>query len=508
MASMFSPSSVFKRSPAAPGLIVAVCTLAPFLFKAFTVDDGFFLLLADHALRDPWHPLAIDLNWHGQEGRVSEANGPLIPWLLTPSAWLGAEWPGHLIWFALLCAGILATVRLALRLGASESAARWSGLLVATTPAVLAMASTCMPDVPAMAFAVIGVERTVAWKERRTVGRLLAAGLFLALAVLSRSHLILLLGVALLLGRDLRPALCAVALILGIILVTRDPHAGAPSALGTLFSLHNPIGNAVAFLSNWALTTPFVLGWIWIHRLWRTWPLWLLSTGLVAWGIHFTGFSNQLWIAPLVGWAPSALGHALVRAWRSREPTEIALGLWLLVALPMLLYHHLPTKYLVPSIPAAAILLGRERIGRGLGLTLLGAGWVLSLMVIRTDARFAALGRRVANEWIPGHGRVWYAGTWGFQWYASHAGARRLESGGPLPAAGDFLIVDLETDWLRAADWVERKQLVAVMRDNAPGGRVMSRAAGVGFYSNGHGYLPWTYSRVVPLHQYQLWRVE
>src|SRR5262249_48089924 len=142
-----------------PALMVAAIVVLAFLPKAHTIDDVTFLTMAEHASRDPLHPTALWMVSDGSRIRLSSAlvTGPVMAWLLLPSIALGsAEWAAHLVQLVLLAAAILATAALARRIGADAATARVSAMLLATMPAVLPMATTAMPDVPAMAFGAVG----------------------------------------------------------------------------------------------------------------------------------------------------------------------------------------------------------------------------------------------------------------------------------------------------------------------------------------------------------------
>ena len=84
--------------------------------------------------------------------------------------------------------------------GQRGARARIAALLTATSPAVLGMASTVMPDVAAMTFGVLGIERYLAFLGGRSRSRALAnallSALALATAALCRTHVGLLLGIA------------------------------------------------------------------------------------------------------------------------------------------------------------------------------------------------------------------------------------------------------------------------------------------------------------------------
>ncbi|HVP68043.1 MAG TPA: hypothetical protein VMT17_12340 [Anaeromyxobacteraceae bacterium] len=146
--------------PAIPALLLALLVLVPMWDKAFTIDDTLFLLQAKHVLSDPLHPTAFDVVWDlPKPERLSQIlpSGPVMAWLLVPAvAGHASELIAHGIETPLLLLAILATVSLALRLGLSTGSARVAGLLLACTPAVLAMAGTAMPDVPAMALSYQG----------------------------------------------------------------------------------------------------------------------------------------------------------------------------------------------------------------------------------------------------------------------------------------------------------------------------------------------------------------
>jgi hypothetical protein len=189
---------------------------------------------------------------------------------------------------------------------------------------------------------------------------------------------------------------------------------------------------------------------------------------------------------------------------------------WLLLALPVVIYVQMTPKYLVPSAPAAALLLARlyaaparGRLVRPL-IALVGAcGLVLGLLIVRADAAFAALGRRAAAELIAPavvQGRtVWFVGHWGYQWYALHAGGRPLTRPPPAPAAGDLVVASAKTHGAEMIDLVKHRRAVATLVDDAPGGRIMG--GGAGFFSNHWGDLPWTWS-TEELDRFTAWLVE
>jgi hypothetical protein len=107
---------------------------------------------------------------------------------------------------------------------------------------------------------------------------------------------------------------------------------------------------------------------------------------------------------------------------------------------------------------------------------------------------------------------VWFAGHWGFQWYAERAGGRPVALTPPHPVAGDLLVVSRNSEpggnvLAMLARRYPRRTHLARVEDRAPGGRVMSKGTGAGFFSQGWGYLPWAWGDDV-LDEFDLWRIE
>jgi hypothetical protein len=400
------------------------------------------------------------------------------------------------------------------------------------------MAGTAMPDVPAMAFGVVGMERLFAWREGHRWRHGASAAIAFALSALARPHLILLLGIAVLAlpvdfltrrgWQETRriawlPLIAAPLLVVAAVFVTRDPAASVLAMAGAArrFSLISPyflVGNIVAFATHWSLVMPLALPWAGLR--WRALlrqPLLYIVTITVGYFLLAGGKSRlALLIAPAAGLGAGVLWDILDEGWRRRDTIQIVLGLSLLLALPVVIYMQMPSKYLLASAPAASILIGRALAARSqarsraiLGATV-AAGIVLSFLIIRTDAAFADLGRRAAKELIAPQvaaGRnVWFAGHWGFQWYAEKAGARCLTITPPLPLPGDVVVSSLNScGW--HIDLFPKRKLLATLEDSTPGGRIMDKSLGSGFFSNYWGYLPWVWGDTV-LDRFSLWQLE
>ncbi len=514
-----------KRSAlrsALPALVLSAVVLLPFLDKPFTIDDTVFLFEARHALSDPLHPTAFSMNWDHAYERVSAfvPTGPVMAWLLVPSIMAGGEeWLAHAVELLALWLAIVATVSLALRFGLAPRWAAGAGLLVAATPTALAMAGTAMPDVPAMALGVAGLERLVAWREEGRWHQAVAAAILLGLAPMTRMHLVLLFGVGALFvvgvpfswadwkrGPWTRwlPLAAAAFVTTAVAFATRDPGPGGgtlATAAARFASSSRVSSNAFAFAIHLGLTSAFAFAWTalrWRSIARRIWVL-IAGTALAAFLLDQSwAVGIQYALTPVFGLAVAALVDVLVDAWQRRDGLQVTLGVWLLLPLPTAIYVQLPAKYLLGSAPAVAILLARAMSERPMAgrrvfalATVLGAA--LGVAILGADSAMAEVGREGARKLIAPQvsaGRVvWYVGHWGFQWYAEKAGARCWSTEPPYPIEGDLIASDWNSTFPLVKD-LEVLTHLGRVEDRHTGFRIMSREHGAGFYSNAWGYLP------------------
>lgn len=503
--------------------------LIPFFHKAYTVDDPIFLNGAAHVLRDPFHPTAFTMAWmttYPAPASLFFSNSPLMFYLLVPVIALGgAEWVGHLLMLLFFCAGIWGTVSLALRLRLTSREAVWSGVLLAATPAVVAMAGTDMPDIPAMALGVLAVDRLTAWKQSGRVLDGLLGALLLGLAALSRSHAIMLTGVCLIwlfepgvkrswiagLWLLLPPILFAL-----VLRVTADPTSGGIlHATRSFTSTHFVPSNLLAFLTHFVWMIPLTIPWALLSRRLGCIPTVCFAGASVVLAACFP-HRVALWLAPLALLTAFVLIDIFQSAAGERDWTRLFLAAWLLLPVPALGYIHLPSKYLVPCAPAAALLVVtglRSSTEKFRGAILAGtvvAGVLTGLLILRADDNLAGALRQGAAQLIAPRSargeRVWFYGTWGFYWYAERAGARPLSTVPPLPAAGDFIVTcSSGKDAITSPGLGARP--IRHLAVSAPGGRVFGGNPPAGFYSNYWGYLPWSWSRE-PLTTFDVWQAQ
>ena len=119
-----------------------------------------------------------------------------------------------------------------------------------------------------------------------------------------------------------------------------------------------------------------------------------------------------------------------------------------MIALP---YVHMAAKYLLPGVPAAALLIvlhaARVRQPRYplIVALLVALGWISGALIVVGDTTLASSQREAVNRLIAPRIRrglkVWAGGQWAFLAYAEDAGARALANTPPLPEPGDTIVV-------------------------------------------------------------------
>lgn len=521
-------------------ILICVLALAPFLNSAFAIDDLTFLLQAKHALIDPLHPTAFNMVFEGERIRLSKqlVTGPVMAYLLLPVVIAGgSEWLAHAMQVLLLALASFVTAALALRLGFDRIQAAVASLLVVVSAPVLALASTAMPDVPAMAFAVVGVERVVAWRQKGNPWLAIAASLFLALAALSRPQLVLLIPIVAFWfpgTTDQRPrrsyfshALSSnwpfLLSLVGVgvtVIVTRDPQFGdsiAKASIARSSESHFAF-NLASFALHWTVAFPLGILWPVVRGKKFLNPRRSIVAFAVGLSISFLGdflrfgtFTSALSIL-LICHGCDVLADVCVNAWQTKDRSQFALTAWLLIGAATAFYVHLPSKVLIPSVPAMALLLANQLNSRQrtvLRVSVVGsvavASLALGVAITSANAKLAAIGKdagMLASTFVQHGYRVWSDGGWGFQWYAMQAGATPLAETKPFPATGDVVIASMTR---RLVDTSYPKKILVDRRVfREPGGRLFRE--GAGFYENTVGPWPWVWGHR-ELGRIEIWRI-
>jgi len=463
------------------------------LIKPVHIDDTVVLHVAANILRDPLRPFAGEFFWLEEPQPLAKVttNPPLVSYWLAPWIALAGyrEWVLHLSFAPFVALLMWGMHRLATRwLGAEW--AWWAVGWLMLSPAVLP-GMNLMRDVPALALLVGGLACWVEGVERRRQSHGTGQPQGLPLLVIGA----LLVGLA---------GLAKYTALIGVLLVALYTlQRRAYGALGWLTLALVPIAGwsalnlwadgEVHLLYLWqerrgsaplgAKLLPGVVGlgastllWLGVRRRfkaalgdgwrWKVALVVLAVAGAIGW--HLTQFAGQpmylqslLWLVAgviVLGLAFVALTPSipLSRAAGEGEPNSPLprsgrgaggeginfLRLWLLIALAAAVWGvpFQAMRHLLYALPPLILILTPWA---GRNAPLLIAQGVLCLAVIAADYDYAVRYKRGAAayaEQFAGE-RVWYAGSWGWMFYAEQHGFRKLLPDGKGLQRGDIVII-------------------------------------------------------------------
>ena len=513
--------------------------LAPFLGKAFHIDDPVYVAVAQQILRSPLDFYGFEMNWNEWLEPVAafNKNPPGVSYYL---ALVGGavgfeEWKIHLGMLLPALALVLGTAALARRLSSSPWAA---ALALLTMPAVLVSATTVMSDVLMLALWCWAV---VFWWDGLGEGgrsRLAVAALLAGLCPLVKYNGLAVLPLLALVGLVRRDAgfawiaflLIPLAMLLGFDAYMRASYGHSPLLETGSYALSaRPQGVELAekglvglsFFGGSLLTGLFMAPFLFRPRalaivvaltavcaisapfLEELGPLVLRDEHGGRWGA-----SLQLALFAVCG------GQWLVLlcldAAQRRDSGSWLLGAWIAGVFVFAAFLNWSTnaRAVLPAAPAAAVLLIRrleKRHGRGglearpLLLAPLAPALALALGVAWADTTLANSARDAARDLIERHAsegaRVWFRGGWGFQHYAELGGAQKIDEGHSSLSTGDIVVLpvnnyNVSSRSLDATTRAERAEfpVASAVATMAPG-------LGAGFYTDLWGPLPFAFGR-------------
>jgi len=527
-----------------PALLLATLCLLPFLNKPFLVDDPWYLTMAQQIVRHPAHPMDFEICWNnpGLSGKCKKAaqfasGNPLMGqigqgYMLVPTVLGGAhEWMAHLTQLVLVWIAIISMSSLVLRFGFDRWHALAGALLLVAIPPFLPMASTAMPDILSTALALVAIERLAAWKTEQKTSRGVAAAVALGLAGFARSHLVLLLPLAVfflfdsihpreMLAQIRRkpwlwtPVIAGFGLLLTIILITREHNFGLSSAPDSVSEPYT-LFNLFAYLLYFAVPLPLAICWF-LNRLKAGRVFYIWGVLAVA-SLCLFLISNSLALFFVIAGA-GTFCYLIFETLKSRDHFSLFVLLWLLIPLPIVYYVHFPMKYLLPCVPAAILICFRwmdgfsVRFFRASVLLFVIASVAYSILILRSDAEFAEFGRDALHQLITPHiavgEKVWFPGQYWSFWYAPLDGALLTYLGGPQPKTGDLVVVDVLAGGAavdRQLERFPRRTFVESVTHKYRFGRTMGY--GIGLYSNRYGFWLWGVCES-KYDRFELWRID
>ena len=552
-----------KNSPTRDALfatIAVIAALAPFLNKAFHIDDPLFLWIAHQISQHPANPYGFSVNWYVSAKPMFSVmqNPPLNAYYMVLAAsFLGwSELAMHGAFLVPAVAAVLGTFFLAQRLSGSPLLA---ALLMLFTPVFLVSATTVMCDVWLLALWVWSVDCWLRGLERHNYWLLLLASLLAAAAALTKYFgvsLVPLLAVYTLVhNRHLTSRLLFLLIPVAVIAIyeamTKAKYGQDLFSSAMIYPWQATATAEKQLLGQFLTGLSFIGGCLFPALFYAPF---LKSRKVLVSGIAiFLAFLPSFYFGIARGFASKAdiiavtvegalfatigigiLALAVADVVQQKTADSLLLSLWVLGTFffATIMNWSITSRTLLPMAPAVAILLIRRfktstvvaaAVTGGSDLSILplrtaAATWwpllpaaLISLLITTADYKLADTARLSAssfqNRFQNEPGTVWFEGHWGFQYYMEQWKAKPLDRAERGMISGDVLIVPLSNSNVSRTppvpttgppEQVNYPQFLLA---------TMSPEMCTGFYSSRWGPLPWVFARIPP-EQYLIFRIK
>ena len=468
-----------------PSFALAILWLGfeiPFLSTAFRVDEPYYLAIAKQIMRYPLDPYGFQINWLGVPKLVSEsfASPPLVP------AWIAAwellfPWNEYSIHVAMVSFGLLALhglVQLSRHYQVDPSLAV---LLFCYSPAFFLGSQVVMLDVPMLSLLLLGVAYALTYQEtgqKSAWGVAFAASFLCPLTKYNGLLIVPLLMLLLVEGRRR----------IGISLLTTAPICsfifwnlftwrkyGRPNVL-LLFDLQKNLEKSKVLLGHEmgiliaiglgaiSIAIPLLLFQVKSLRKSYTFGIPLVFVFSFLWAryqIHYSSVSAFLTgVGVSIIWM---LSDAVLRQfWKypiSRNLKSILLMLWfslgMLMQLGIAATSVRYTLIVAPPVILIVLMLLKNfdwRPTPAVRTSALLLSVILSLSIAIGDAEIANGYRQIVLHRIAApsdelRNRFYFAGHWGFHYYAEQAGGIALDTSRQQSFEPRDLVVVAQNAW-------------------------------------------------------------
>ena len=520
-------------------LLVAItaAALAPFLNKAFHIDDPLFIWMAQQIAKHPFDPYGFYVNWVSfrQPITIVMQNPPLCPYYIAAvaSVFGWTELTLHLAFLFWATMSILGTFAFARRFCQKPLIA---AMLTLFTPLFLVSATSTMCDVMMLAFWIWALEFWFAGLDRQESWRFLVSAALISAAALTKYFgisLVLLLA-AYTLARDRRLAAHLAFLLLPIAaLFTYDLVTEGKYGYG-LFSAAMSVSSSISSATRPSHFVQMLMGLAFsggcfvsalFFAPFRGRRLFLAAA--ISFGVFAAAFKFLIcsWIyletAEAAVWLEGGffatigagiLALAVINMLHQKSADALLLLLWIIGPFCFATFFNwsITARTFLPMAPAVAILASQhfERLkkrSRLEYLPLLGAAG-LSILIAVADYRQANCARDAAWLYQKRYGaeasKVRFLGHWGFQYYMEQWGAKAFDRNNPKVAHGEIVVgpfsdpnvvhVSVEKVFTRDESTFSTLPFVSTFRVGT----------GAGFYSSFGGPLPWVVNKIPPERYY------
>ena len=536
------PRKLAGRFPILIPIVVVVVLLAPFLRRAFGMDDPLFIWPALQILKHPLDPYGFTANWEFLSAcpfYAQTQSPPLNSYFIAGVIRLIglSELRLHLA-FLLPAIGVASgTFLLARRFCARPVGAALAGIL---TPAFLVSGSTVMCDMLMLAFWVWAVVFWLKGMDEKRPWMLVLSGVLITLSALTKFYGIVLipLMIAHFLLSKRKPGWGILYFLIPVLALVAYQYwtkslYGKGLLMGTIgFAGKFQSVPAVVIIPKMVVGLSFTGGCIASMiflgpLLWTRKQLagWLGLGAIVALlfaipGIPGSGMGCRIiltghdrWILALHMGAFVAAGASLLTLAAkdlaaTRDADSALLFLWTAGAFVFATVFNWTVngRAILAMAPVAGILMMRQIERRGSekpsASPSFALPWVLSallaLTVARADYQFVNSERDVAFaiHQLPTEGTTWFAGHWGFQYYMERLGAKPYDENSTIYRLGDLLVIPANN-----ACWGEPPAGTSGTTGEFPGPRwlsTMNRSRQTAFHASMWGPIPYGFGLTAP----------
>jgi len=515
---------------------ITIAALAPFLTKAFHMDDPLFLWMAQQIAKHPLDPYGFSVNWSTFPEPMWKVmqNPPLCSYYIAAAASLvgWSELAMHLAFLIWPILSILATFAIARRFCREPLMA---ALLTLFMPAFLVSATNIMCDLMLLALWLWSIECWIAGLEHQRWWLLAVSAILATAAALTKYFGISVVPLlaAYIIARDrtlpgnLAWLLIPVTSVVAFELWTTGHYGiglvgGAVYLSQTIAKLRPPwfaqLLTGLAFAGGCLFSALFYL-----LRLKRTSWLIAITSALALLAVFYFFVplravyalgqnSTLVWVEgglfATIGAGILALGIAdLIQ---HRDASSALLVLWLVGTFTFATFFNwsITGRTILPMVPVGAILLMRRfetsalRQNISLHCARMFMAGTVSLIITAADYRQAQTGRDASRQFQrrfqASVGTVWFESHWGFQYYMQQWGATPLSAADSEITSGDVIvfpsnnsaIMPLPLERIFTPDIVKFATLPFISTHG--------RGTGAAFYSSVRGPLPWAIDHVPP----------
>jgi 4-amino-4-deoxy-L-arabinose transferase-like glycosyltransferase len=526
-------------------LIVSAATLlvlAPFLGRAFNIDETLFLKLAHHLHGEPWDFYGFSVNWIGISQQMFDVtrNPPLGGYYLAAAAALfgWSEWALHAAFLLPAIGATLGVLCLARRFCERPIEATLIGVL---SPVFLMSSVTVMCDTLMLCLWCWAIVCWLRGIERDSGAWIAVAAVLIGVCGLTKyfGASLLPLLIVYTVARNRHLAFWVVWLVIPVAMFAAYEWHTAQAygrgllldAAGFVSDSHREVGYllyekaiiALTFAGGCVISVLFCAPLLWSRRVLGVGMAILAAVfGAIALsGVLLPGYQIgpvapslivQYLLAASAGIALCAL--AVADLYRNRDATSLLLALWVLGTFVFAGFLNWTNngRSILPMAPAVGILIARRlesasEVEIGRRLLCYAPGVLIALGVVWADHTWAGsvreAAREISTQYRTGQRPLWFLGHWGFQHYMEEAGAMPLDVNATDLLTGDLVVRPSKSADLFPID-PEFVEIIARRVDHRPSwahtmdASTVPGGIGAGFYSSLWGPLPFAFGVPTP----------